>query len=148
MVSFLEIIKNWKQIMELKEKMLSQCLPAFDKYEESDRMCPRENLIIDLHDLKSSFLKNVELKNQSCLSDELYHAVVESYFTVVIQRCQLYLYDPGEHAFILSKSCVYDTRHEEDKIFVKDIDDIHRSQDIPRFSNSLFFKAINKCHTH
>lgn len=142
------IVKNWKQIMELKEKMLSQCLPAFDKYEESDRMCPRENLIIDLHDLKSSFLKNGDLKDQSCLSDELYHAVVEAYFTVVLQRCKLYLYDPGEHTFILSTSCVYDTRHEEDKIIVEDIDDVHRSQDIPRFSNSLFFKAIYKCHTH
>lgn len=133
--------------MTLKEKMLSQCLPAFDKYEESDSMCPRENLIIDLHDLKSSFAKNTDLKNQSCLSDELYHAVVEAYFTVVLQRCQLYLYDLGEHAFILSESCVYDTRQEEDNIFVEDIDDIHRSQDIPRFSNSLFFKSIKKCHT-
>lgn len=148
MAFFIEIIKNWNQIKQLKEKMLSQCLPAFDKYEDSDSMCPRENLIIDLHDFKSSFLKNGDLKDQSCLSDELYHAVVEAYFTVVLQRCKLYLYDPGEHTFILSKSCVYDTRHEEDKIFVKDIDDIHRSQDIPRFSNSLFFKAINKCHTH
>lgn len=148
MVSFIEIIKNRNQIIQLKEKMTFQCLPAFDKYEESESMCPRENLIIDLHDLKSSFLKNVELKNQSCLSDELYHAVVEAYFTIVIHRSQLYLYDPGEHAFILSKSCVYDTRHEEDKIFVKYIDDIHRSQDIPVFSDSIFFKAINKCHIH
>lgn len=148
MAFFIEIIKNWKQIMELKERMLSQCLPAFDKYEESDRMCPRENLIIDLHDLKFSFLKNGDLKDQSCLSDELYHAVVEAYCTIVIHRSQLYLYDPGEHGFILSTSCVYDTRHEEDKIIVEDIDDVHRSQDIPRFSNSLFFKAINKCHTH
>ena len=148
MVSFIEIIKNRNQIIQLKEKMTFQCLPAFDKYEESDSMCPREHLIIDLHDLKSTFAKDAELKDQSSLSDELYHAVVESYFTVVIQRCQLYLYDPGEHAFIVSKSCVYDTRHEEDNIFVEDIDDIHRSQDIPVFSNSIFFKAINKCHTH
>lgn len=148
MVSFIEIIKNRNRIKQLKEKMTSQCLLAFDKYEESDSMCPREHLIIDLHDLKSTFAKDAELKDQSSLSDELYHAVVESYFTVVIHRSQLYLYDPGEHAFILSTSCVYDTRHEEDKIIVEDIDDVHCSQDIPRFSNSLFFKAINKCHTH
>lgn len=49
--------------------MISQCLPAFDKYEESDSMCPRENLIIDLHDLKSSFVKIADMKDQSCLSD-------------------------------------------------------------------------------
>lgn len=149
MMFFIEIVKNWNRIAKLKKQMASRCLAAFDKYEESDSMSAREHLIIDLHDIKSYFAHHADLENKSCLSDELYHLVVEAYFTVVLRRCQLDLYNtPGDRALIIGESCMYDTHDEEGNFYVEDTDDIRRSQDIPRFSNFLFLRAIYKCRAH
>jgi len=141
MVSFIEIIKNRNRIKQLKEKMTSQCLPAFDKYEESDSMCPHGHLMTDLCDIHNYFVNSEEIKNQSGLSNELYHSVVEAYFNIVLERCHIFFND---YLYVGSE---FSNMYLNDATTWSDVADKYSSHDLPIVSNFSFFIAIQKCHT-